>query len=111
MQTAHRWAAACAIALVAMQPGVNTQPARRTSAFVNGRWFNGTAFVAATFYSVDGVLTSKPPAHVDDTFDLTGRFVVPPFGEAHNHNGDGSAAIVQRYLKDGIYYVKNPNNL
>lgn len=40
--------------------------------------------------------------------------MVPPFGEAHNHNVEPSSRIgrtIERYLRDGVFYVKNPNNL
>ena len=82
-------------------------------AFPNGRWFDGTGFIEATFYAVDGVLTDQRPKRVDRTFDLAGRYVVPPFGEAHNHNIDSYSgdANVRRYLSEGIFYVKNPNAL
>jgi imidazolonepropionase-like amidohydrolase len=73
-------------------------------------------FVRRTFYTAGGVLSSKRPAHVDRVFDLTGKYVVPPFGEAHNHNLDWSsderfARVRKMYLDAGIYYVKNPNSL
>ncbi|HKR11477.1 MAG TPA: amidohydrolase family protein [Pyrinomonadaceae bacterium] len=84
--------------------------------FANGNWFNGKKFVRRTFYSVGGTLTSKRPARVDRVFDLSGKYVVPPFGEAHNHNLDWSsderfARINKMYLDAGIFYVKNPNSL
>lgn len=84
--------------------------------FANGNWFDGQKFVRRTFYSVAGKLTSKRPARVDRVFDLTGKFVVPPFGEAHNHNLDWSsderfARVNKMYLDAGIFYVKNPNSL
>ena len=84
--------------------------------FANGNWFDGAKFVRRTFYSVAGKLTSKRPAHVDRVFDLTGKYVVPPFGEAHNHNLDWSsderfARVNKMYLDAGIFYVKNPNSL
>ena len=84
--------------------------------FTNGNWFDGQKFVRRTFYSVAGVLSSKRPAHVDRVFDLSGRYVVPPFGEAHNHNLDWSsderfARVIKMYLEAGIFYVKNPNSL
>ena len=34
-------------------------------AFPNGRWFDGTGFIEATFYAVDGVLTDQRPKRVD----------------------------------------------
>jgi Amidohydrolase family len=84
--------------------------------FANGNWFDGQKFVRRTFYSVSGKLTSKRPSRVDRVFDLTGKYVVPPFGEAHNHNLDWSsderfARVNKMYLDAGIFYVKNPNSL
>ena len=84
--------------------------------FANGNWFDGLKFVRRTFYSVAGVLSSKRPARVDRVFDLSGKYIVPPFGEAHNHNLDWSsdeqfARINKMYLDAGIFYVKNPNSL
>jgi hypothetical protein len=51
---------------------------------------------------------------VDSLIDLSGKYVVPPFGEAHNHNVEQSSrldAVIHAYLKAGIFYVKNPNSL
>ncbi len=84
--------------------------------FTNGKWFDGRAFVSRTFYSVGGILRNRKPARIDRTFDLNGKFVVPPFGEAHNHNLDWSSderfnRVTRRYLEGGIFYVKNPNSL
>lgn len=91
----------------------NTPP---THEFKNGNWFDGRTFVTRTFYSVGGLLTNRKPARVDRVIDLAGKFVVPPFGEAHNHNLDSSnderwAQLRRRYLEGGIFYVKNPNSL
>lgn len=51
---------------------------------------------------------------MDSTLDLGGGFVVPPFGEAHNHNVEPIGPVDERlaaYLRDGVFYVKNPNSL
>ena len=83
-------------------------------AFINGRWFDGQGFQSTTWYSVQGRLTRTPPQGRVETVDLSGLFVVPPFGEAHNHNVEGPwnvQAVAERYLKDGVFYVKNPNNV
>jgi hypothetical protein len=80
----------------------------------NGRWFGGRGFHSTTFYAVNGVLTRAKPPRVDEVLDLADGFVVPPFGEAHNHNVEGPwniDTVIQRYLKDGVFYVKIPNNL
>jgi hypothetical protein len=86
--------------------------------FVNGQWFDGKRFRPRVFYSVGGTLTGKRPRGDVQTIDLANGFVVPPFAEAHNHNL-GSAiylnreftqGMIQRYLADGIFYVKIPGN-
>lgn len=82
--------------------------------FTNGRWFDGEEFRRDTFYVVDGLLTRTAPAHVDEVVDLRDGFVVPPFGEAHNHNVEGPwniDAVVRRYLEDGVFYAKIPGNI
>jgi hypothetical protein len=84
--------------------------------FASGNWFDGQKFVRLTFYSAGRTLTKKRPAQVDRVFDLSNKYVVPPFGEAHNHNLDWSsdeqfARVNKRYLDAGIFYVKNPNSL
>ena len=95
---------------------IGQQPPPKTYEFINGRWFDGQEFKDKTFYSVGGVLTSKKRSKTDSVIDLTGKYVVPPFGEAHNHNVEWSdeetfARLKRTYLEAGIFYVKNPNNL
>ena len=85
-------------------------------AFVNGQWFNGKGFAARTVYSVNGTFTLTRPTRVDRTLDLVATWVVPPFGEAHNHNvGMGVEELdrqaIRRYLADGVFYVKSQGNL
>lgn len=81
--------------------------------FINGKWFEGRVFRDKTFYSVAGTLTDKKPPKFS-SIDLKGKYVIPPFGEAHNHNVETLNkidALISRYLEHGIIYVKNPNNL
>ena len=84
-------------------------------ALPNGRWFDGQTFEPRTAYSVDGRLTFRKPARVDRTIDLAGSWVVPPFGEAHNHNITGwehdgveerNRKVISKYVADGVFYVK-----
>lgn len=80
----------------------------------NGRWFDGRGFVERTMYVRDGTFVDEPSTGADSVIDLRGRWVIPPFGEAHNHNveaGPGFADRVRRYLSHGVFYVKNPNVL
>lgn len=82
----------------------------------DGRWLGAEGFRSGTRWVVDGRLTRRRPAHVDSVIDLSRRWVVPPFGEAHNHNVDFSTpsrtdSLIRRYLQDGVFYAKNPGNL
>jgi hypothetical protein len=86
------------------------------TALINGRWFDGKSFEALTFYSVDGRFTFRKPVRVDRTLDLAGAYVIPPFGEAHNHNigtgvEDWDRKAIRKYIADGVFYVKIQGNL
>jgi hypothetical protein len=113
-----RYVLPVALLLAVVSVQTQTQPATSSHnyEFANGNWFDGQKFVRRTFYSAGGVLSSKRPARVDRVFDFSGKYIVPPFGEAHNHNLDWSsdeqfARVNKMYLDAGIFYVKNPNSL
>jgi imidazolonepropionase-like amidohydrolase len=124
MRTRDRvWAATVCAALWfglgVTTPGIgqDTSQARAPIyAFAGGQWFDGRTFEPRTVYSVSGRLSRVRPARIDQTIDLSGAFVVPPFAEAHNHNiGTGSAErdrqAIQRYLAAGVFYAKIQGNL
>ena len=78
----------------------------------NGHWFDGTRFIADTRYTVYGAITDRRPEPVDSVIDLRGGYVLPALGEAHNHNAVVSdTGVAGRYLRAGVFYVKNPNSL
>lgn len=86
----------------------------RSIHFINGKWFNGKDFTATDFYSVNGSLTKNAPATIDTIVDLKQQYIIPPFGEAHNHSPETDQDIdvfIERYLADGIFYIKNPNSI
>ena len=88
--------------------------AAKIYALTNGQWFNGQGFTTSTWYAVHGALTRTPPDSVEQTIDLNGGYVVPPFGEAHTHNVEGEwniDQVIEHYVRDGIFYVKNPNDI
>jgi predicted amidohydrolase YtcJ len=104
-------ACAClALAERALVAQATSRPAMAAAnrAFVNGRVFDGRRFVAKPLYvTTDGVFSRTRPVRAE-VVDLAGGYVVPPFGEAHNHNLDTDLAL-DRYLNTGIFYVANPN--
>ena len=81
----------------------------KTAEYRNGVWYDGSGFRATTFFSDGGNLSRSRPAVVDTLIDLAGGYVIPPLGEAHNHNfghsSDGPEETIAAYLKDGVYYV------
>jgi len=87
-----------------------------TLQLINGRWLSSRGFDSRVVYIVNGILRDIRPAVVDSTIDLGGGFVVPPFGEAHNHNVDftnprRTDSLISRYLHDGVFYAKNSANV
>jgi imidazolonepropionase-like amidohydrolase len=77
--------------------------------FVNGRWFDGKSFRRLTLYSAGGVFSRRKPPRVDETVDLRGGYVVPPFADAHCHHFDSPYNVDQQtamYLRDGVFYAK-----
>ena len=81
----------------------------QTFEFRNGLWFDGKEFKPRTLYSVNARFTTKAPPKIDETIDLKGGFVIPPFGDAHCHNFDGTYGLqelINAYQKDGIFYAQ-----
>ncbi len=78
--------------------------------FTNGNWFNGATFEQKPVWVKEGILGFKELAQQPDTIiDLSGKYVIPPFAEAHNHNLESSYGLEKRiksYLDNGVYYVK-----
>jgi imidazolonepropionase-like amidohydrolase len=78
--------------------------------FVNGFWFDGTKFVKTDFYVEGGLLTKHPDERRSyASVDLHGGYVIPPYGDAHEHNFDGVAqtkAVTAQYLRDGVFYAQ-----
>ncbi len=82
--------------------------------FVNGSWFNGQSFEEKTLYVAEGRLSLHNPGQIDSTIDLKNQYVIPPFGEAHNHNLESAWMLEQRinnYLMDGVFYVKMQSSI
>ncbi|MDW3652131.1 MAG: amidohydrolase family protein [Bacteroidia bacterium] len=77
---------------------------------INGNWFNGESFDQRTVWVENGLLSFEGKADSYDTLiDLGGKYVIPPFAEAHNHNLESDYQLEERidsYLNNGVYYVK-----
>jgi hypothetical protein len=110
-----------AVAVILVAAGGRSQPGSPAAvppnlALRNGRWFNGRGFERRTVYTEGGRFTFEKPSHLDGELELAGAWIIPPFGEAHNHNiGTGEEErderAVAKYLADGVFYVKIQGNL
>lgn len=101
---------AIVLTLTALLPVIAfAQTPPKTYRFINGNWFDGKSFRKRDFYSVNGILTSKKSAKVDEIVDLKNQFVIPPFADAHTHNLDGTFNLektINDYLSEGTFYVQ-----
>ena len=84
-----------------------------TVAWRNGAWFDGSGFRRVDVYSIGDRLTLKNASKVDRTVDLTGRFLMGAFGEAHNHNipSVDTERTIRTYLEQGIFYAMIQTNV
>jgi imidazolonepropionase-like amidohydrolase len=89
---------------------VRTNPMAPTYALVNGRWWRDGRFESRTMYAEGGLLRDGAPSQVDSTIDLAGRWVIPPFADAHSHNLAFAAprqdSVRDAYVREGTYYVQ-----
>ena len=82
--------------------------------FRGGHWYDGPGFEDRVYYAVEGRLQSEQPGTITQVIDLAGDYVIPPFGEAHNHRPDGwpgTEKHVEQFIEHGIFYVMNPNSV
>jgi hypothetical protein len=76
-----------------------------------GRWFDGARFVETTMLVQGGVFRARGGGKPDSVVDLQGGYVVPPFGDAHQHLVEfDPRPTVTAHLADGIFYVKDQSN-
>jgi len=82
---------------------------------VNGNWFNGQTFENKSTWIYEGILSfTKKNTENDTIIDLKDTYVIPPFGEAHNHNLESDYKLNERidsYLDNGVFYVKHLSSI
>ena len=78
-----------------------------------GSVFDGKGFSKQDWYMVDGLFTKVEPTGSVKELDLAGKFIVPPYGDAHCHHIDGAYLARQlndKYLSEGTLYVQSMGN-
>jgi hypothetical protein len=81
----------------------------RITEYRGAAWFDGKRFTNRSAWVRDSRFIPNPGGPADHVVDLAGRYVVPPYGEGHNHwlEPDLADAYIQEHLRDGIFYVKD----
>lgn len=84
---------------------LGAQPVPKTYELRGGDWWTGTGFEPRTMYSVAGLFSDRRPARVDSVVDLTGRYIIPPFAEAHTHMVAYTRDRIRQFLDAGVFYA------
>ena len=78
---------------------------------LNGGWvFTGEKFEQRNLYISNGLFVKQKPGEIDRSIDVTGKYLIPPFGDAHTHNLDRKwqiPSVADTYLIEGTFYVQN----
>ncbi|MEE9131831.1 MAG: amidohydrolase family protein [Phycisphaerales bacterium] len=98
--------AAAVFATLVLSGAAAAQTPPATLKLVNGRWFDGQAFRAATMYVAGEFFVGTAPDQIDAEIDLEGGWVIPPLAESHTHTIVGNAARNEEFLHLGIFYAK-----
>jgi len=87
-----------------------TTPERlRITEYRGAAWFDGTRFTKRSLWVRGSRFIPNPGGLGHRVVELPGRYVVPPYGEGHNHwlEPDLADAYIQEHLREGIFYVKD----
>ena len=80
--------------------------------YKSGYVWDGADFVTRDLCVIDGVFVDlsmcKSP---DETINLIGKYIVQPYSDAHHHVTPSTKMASDNFLKQGIYYVLNPNTV
>lgn len=79
--------------------------------YENARVWTGDGFAVRSFATAGGRFVDPRRARPTARVDLGGRWVVPPYANAHAHITGATEKESARYLKDGVFYVWNPNTV
>lgn len=75
--------------------------------YENGQWWTGRGFRAGSRCVHNGMFVRRSGHGITERIDLQGRFVTPPFADAHQHVT--GPRTNEGFLSFGVFYVANPN--
>ncbi len=103
-----RWHDTAAMAAMRARPSGGSEPA--VGLYENAMVWNGSGFERRTLAVRDGRFVDAVRLGGDAArTDLAGGFVVPAYANAHAHVTPANEKGSWSYLKNGVYYVFNPN--
>ncbi len=76
---------------------------------IGGNVFDGEKFAKKDFYIQNGKITFKRPKRLKKTINIDGKFVIPPFGDAHTHSfysEENMESLIAKNIGDGNFYVQ-----
>ncbi|MDQ3470779.1 MAG: amidohydrolase family protein, partial [Pseudomonadota bacterium] len=82
-----------------------------TTIYDNGMVWNGSGFAPRRLAVRHGRFVDPGTIQGASRVDLGGGFIVPAYGNAHAHETNPTAAGSWNYLKEGVFYVWNPNTV
>lgn len=81
----------------------------QTYRFDNGLVFQNGVFQKIQFFVHNGKIEEQITKQPDSIINLDGKYVIPPFAEAHNHSLESSYDLqnrLQNFMRSGIFYAK-----
>ena len=97
---------------LALIVAIPAHAAANTTVITGAQVWNGKNFAVRTLAVRDGRFVRVPRDRAaTDTLDLTGRYLVPAYANAHCHVTSPDRASNDRFLRDGVFYVWNPNTI
>ncbi|MGB5238559.1 MAG: hypothetical protein WBM43_12765 [Flavobacteriaceae bacterium] len=97
------------LAITIVFAGCDSNKSLQITKYSYGYVFNGVDFKKASFVVNHGEFDFSASARFDTVIDLSGKYIIPAFGDAHTHNFDDVAkfdSIYSAYLSEGTFYIQ-----
>ncbi len=91
---------------------VHASNAQRARVYENGSVWTGERFERRSVAIRAGRFIEPDEAGLEaERIDLSGRFIVPPYANAHAHATSPDERSNWHYLENGVFYAWNPNSV
>jgi imidazolonepropionase-like amidohydrolase len=73
--------------------------------------WNGSGFAKRDFAVRAGRIVAMTRTRNGPSIDVSGKFIVPAYGNAHHHITNPNPAGSWTFIEEGVFYVWNPNSI